>query len=57
MRYRDNGQLDDPSLLDGDEQFIGFNTQVDRDSLEPGLLSYAQNVRLDTGSIKPRRRR
>jgi hypothetical protein len=55
MRYRDNGQLDDPSLLDGDEQFIGFNTQVDRDSLEPGLLSYAQNVRLDTGSIKPRR--
>ncbi len=55
MRYKDNGQLDDPSLLDGDESFSGFASKYEKDSLEPGLLSYAQNIRLDRGKIALRK--
>ena len=55
MRYKDNGQLDDPSLLDGDESFSGFASKYEVDTLEPGLLSYAQNIRLDRGKIELRK--
>lgn len=55
MRYKDNGQLDDPSLLDGDESFSGFASKYEADTLEPGLLSYAQNIRLDRGKIELRK--
>ena len=55
MRYKDNGQLDDQPILDGDEVFKGFATKFEADQLEPGILSYAQNIRLDKGSIEPRK--
>ena len=55
MRYKDNGQLDDQPILDGDEVFKGFATKFEADQLEPGMLSYAQNIRLDKGSIEPRK--
>ena len=55
MRYKDNGQLDEQFIIDGDETLKGFSTKIDPESLEPGLLSYAQNVRLDKGVIEPRR--
>ena len=55
MRYRSYGQLDDPPLLDGDEGFSGILTRQDPDVLEPSLLSWGSNIRLDNGAISPRK--
>jgi hypothetical protein len=55
MRYKEYGQSDDPTIIDGDEVFKGFATRYDADTLQPGMLSYAQNVRLDKGVIEPRK--
>lgn len=55
MRYRDYGQLDDPPLLDGDEAFKGLVTREEPDTLEPGMLSHAENIRLADGTAKSRR--
>lgn len=54
MRYKEYGQLDDPPLIDGDESFIGLVTRESPDNLEPGMLSWAENVRLKDGTISPR---
>lgn len=55
MRYSEYGQIDDKPLVDGDQLFRGFNTRIDADNLEPGILSFASNVRLDDGIISPRK--
>jgi len=55
MRYSEYGQIDDKPLVDGDQLFRGFNTRIDADNLEPGMLSFASNVRLDDGVISPRK--
>lgn len=54
MRYRDYGQLDDPPVVDGDEAFGAINTRLSPDQLQPGSLSYGQNIRLTDGVISPR---
>ena len=54
MRYRTYGQLDDPPVVDGDEAFGALNTRLSPDQLQPGSLSFAQNVRLTDGVISPR---
>ena len=55
MRYKEHGALDDPPIIDGDEVFKGFASRYDKDTLQPGVLSYAQNVRLDKGVVEPRK--
>jgi len=45
--YSSYGALDDQILRDGDVGFIGFNNRLRPDQLQAGMLSDAQNVRLD----------
>lgn len=54
MRYKEYGQLDDPPIVDGDEAFGAINTRLSPDQLQPGSLSYGQNIRLTDGVISPR---
>lgn len=55
MRYRGYGELDDQPLVDGDEGFIGQVSRVDPDTVEPAMLSYGKNIRLDDSVIRPRK--
>jgi len=50
MRYDGYGDLDDKPLIEGDQGFVGLNTFVDPEKLPMGVLSVAENVRLDTGN-------
>lgn len=45
--YRSYGDLDDRIANDGDVGFIGFNNRLRPDQLAGGMLTDAQNVRLD----------
>jgi hypothetical protein len=55
VRYRAYGELDDQPLLDGDEGFIGQVSRIDPDGIEPAMLSYGKNIRLDDSVIRPRK--
>lgn len=46
-RYRSHGGLDDPSIEDGDNGFIGFASGVSPESLAAGICSLAENCRFD----------
>ena len=45
--YRSYGARDDRVTKDGDVGFIGFNNRLRPDQLKGGMLSDAQNIRLD----------
>jgi hypothetical protein len=45
--YRAYGGLDDRISKAGDVGFAGFNNRLRPDQLQPGLLSDAQNIRVD----------
>lgn len=55
MRYRATGQLDDPSVQDGDELWNGVITASDPQTLKKGKLAAAVNVRLDRGPAETRK--
>jgi len=46
-RYRQIFSLDDPIQEDGDNGFIGFNSRENSETLPPGVLSAAGNMRFD----------
>ena len=45
--YSNYSGIDTPIVNDGDFGFVGFNNRIRPDQLRPGLLSDAQNVRID----------
>ena len=46
-RYSTYGSLDDRIVQDGDVGFVGFNNRLRPDQLQSGVLSDAQNIRMD----------
>jgi len=46
-RYASYGSLDDRIAQDGDVGFVGFNNRLRPDQLQAGMLSDAQNIRMD----------
>lgn len=47
-RYRSIGQLDDPSLNDGDTGFLGVDEYSSPENLQPGYVQSAENVDFST---------
>ena len=47
MRYRSYGRLDDQILEDGDGSFKGINSYLEPTTLQEGLVSNSENMRLD----------
>ena len=54
-RYRQTWPLDDPIREDGDNGFIGFNSRENPETLKPGILTYAENMRFDRGAAQVRK--
>jgi hypothetical protein len=55
-RYDTYGAADDQILEDSDTRFRGFNDRSRPDSLEPGMLQQAENVRFDLSGIATKRK-
>ncbi len=55
-RYDTYGATDDQILEDSDTTFRGFNNRSRPDSLEPGMLQIAENVRFDTNGVVSKRK-
>ena len=54
MSYRNYGKLDDPVRTEGDVAFRGLNTFMEAESLEPGFVQKAENIRMDGDSASVR---
>jgi hypothetical protein len=54
-RYRSFGQLDDPYVEDGDLSFKGLDMHTSPSMLQPGMLSLAENIRINEGVISSRK--
>ena len=54
-RYRQIFSLDDPIQEDGDNGFIGFNSRENSETLPPGVLSAAGNMRFDRKAAQVRK--
>lgn len=54
-RFRAYGPGDDQPIEDGDVQFKGIVSRVQGAAVPQGYLSEANNVRMDYGTIKPRK--
>lgn len=54
-RYRQLGSLDDVALEEGDDSFAGFRSRVQPAALPPGVARYLENMRVDRGTLRPRK--
>lgn len=43
------------TLVEADNNYIGFNSRLDPSNLEPGIAQYAQNIRMQRGTAQPRK--
>ena len=53
-RRRDRANFDDPITPSLDTGFIGFETRRDPGLLEPGIMSFAQNIRIEDSNAEVR---
>jgi hypothetical protein len=54
-RFRTYSDGDDPPITDGDVQFKGIVSRVQGAAVPPGYLSEGSNVRMDYGTVRPRK--
>jgi hypothetical protein len=53
--YRAYGKLDDPVLTDGDNGFVGIDSYLEPETLQPGFVQESLNMRLDGDRAKVRK--
>ena len=53
-RYEEYGQLDTPTVAEGDVGFVGMNSYLEPTSLQPGMVADSQNMVLagDTATVR-----
>ena len=54
-RYIDTFPTDSPVIIDGDSKIEGMDARTSPEKLEPGMVQFLQNVRLDTQTPKSRK--
>lgn len=55
QQHRTYGPRDEVDRHDGDRQFLAVNLSLAPDELPPGLLADAENVRMSSGVVEPRK--